>query len=58
MAPKRKPEEAQVQSVARTLRILETLAAEGELGLTELAERVGMHKSTLFRFMRTFSELG
>jgi IclR family KDG regulon transcriptional repressor len=47
-----------VQSVARTLQILEALAAEGELGLTELAARTGVHKSTLFRFMRTFCELG
>jgi DNA-binding IclR family transcriptional regulator len=55
---KRKPGAAQVQSVVRTLDILEALASEGELGLTELAARVGVHKSTLFRFMRTFCELG
>jgi len=58
MAPKRKSGEAQVQSVVRTLIVLESLASEGELGLTELAERVGMHKSTLFRFMRTLCDLG
>jgi len=55
---KRKPEKAKVQSVVRTLGILEVLASEGELGLTELAERVRIHKSTLFRFMGTLCELG
>ncbi len=58
MPTKRKADEPQVQSVVRTLQILEALASEGELGLTELAERVGVHKSTLFRFMRTLCDLG
>jgi IclR family transcriptional regulator, KDG regulon repressor len=53
-----KPDEAQVQSVVRTLQILEALAAAGEMGLTDLAARVGLHKSTLFRFMRTLCDLG
>jgi len=48
----------EVQAVARTLRILEVLAADGELGLTELAARVGVHKSTLYRFMCTLCDLG
>lgn len=55
---RRKPDVGRVQAVGRTLQIMEALATEGELGLTELAERVGLHKSTLFRFMRTFCELG
>jgi IclR family transcriptional regulator, KDG regulon repressor len=55
---RRKSDDVQVQSVARTLQIMETLASNGELGLTDLAERVGLHKSTLFRFMRTFCDLG
>jgi IclR family KDG regulon transcriptional repressor len=58
MPTKRKSDEVQVQSVVRTLRIVEVLASEGELGLTELAAQVGVHKSTLFRFMRTFCDLG
>ena len=53
-----KPDEAQVQSVVRTLQILEALASAGEMGLTELATRVGLHKSTLFRFMRTLCDRG
>lgn len=58
MASKRRVEKGHVQSVSRTLRILEALAAGGELGLTELAGAVGVHKSTLFRFMRTLCERG
>jgi len=58
MPRKRSPDEGQVQSVVRTLQVLEALASDGELGLTELAERVGLHKSTLFRFMRTLCDLG
>jgi IclR family transcriptional regulator, KDG regulon repressor len=55
---RRKLEEGQVQSVVRTLQILEVLASEGDLNLRDLAERVGIHKSTLFRFMRTLCERG
>jgi DNA-binding IclR family transcriptional regulator len=58
MARKPRPDAAQVQSVVRTLHILEVLAADGELGLTALAARVGIHKSTLFRFLRTLCALG
>ena len=56
--PRRKDKPDEVQAVARTLRILEVLAAEGELGLTDLAARVGVHKSTLYRFMCTLCDLG
>lgn len=58
MARKRRAAEAPVQSAVRTLQILEVLAAGGEFGLTELSERVGVHKSTLLRFMRTLCDLG
>ncbi len=56
--PRRGERPDEVQAVARTLRILEVLAAEGELGLTDLAARVGVHKSTLYRFMCTLCDLG
>lgn len=56
--PKRRDKPDEVQAVARTLRILEVLASEGELGLTNLATRVGVHKSTLYRFMCTLCDLG
>ena len=38
-----------VQSVDRAVHILELLAGRGELGITELAARLGVHKSTAFR---------
>lgn len=56
--PRRRDRPDEVQAVARTLRILEVLAAEGELGLTDLAARVGVHKSTLYRFMCTLCDRG
>ncbi len=55
---RRRPDVDRVQAVGRTLQIMEALAAEGELGLTDLSDRVGVHKSTLFRFMRTLCQLG
>jgi len=58
MSARRRPEQGPVQAAVRTLEILEALASAGELGLTELAGRVGVHKSTLFRFMRTLCDRG
>jgi DNA-binding IclR family transcriptional regulator len=46
-----------VQSVERSFRLLETLAAV-ELGLTDLARRVGLPKSTVARLLSTLEELG
>ena len=43
-----------VQSVDRVLDIIEALAEEPEgLGITELANRVGLHKSTAHRLIST-----
>jgi DNA-binding IclR family transcriptional regulator len=42
-----------VQSVDRALSILGFLASDGELGITELAARLGVHKSTAFRLVAT-----
>lgn len=42
-----------VQSVERALTILEILARTGEAGITALAERIGVHKSTAFRLVAT-----
>lgn len=55
---RRKTDGPRVLSVARTFQILEALASAEALGLTELSARVGLHKSTLFRFMGTFCQLG
>ena len=40
-----------VQSVDRALHILEILAQRGELGVTEIAAELGVHKSTASRLM-------
>lgn len=40
-----------VQSVDRAITVLEILARHGEAGVTELAEELGVHKSTAFRLV-------
>lgn len=40
-----------VQSVDRAVRVLELLARRGDLGVTELAAELGVHKSTAFRLV-------
>ena len=40
-----------VQSVDRAIAILELLAARGEAGVTEIAEAIGVHKSTASRLV-------
>ncbi|MBT8159946.1 MULTISPECIES: IclR family transcriptional regulator [Arthrobacter] len=40
-----------VQSVDRALQILEILARQGHAGVSEIAEEMGVHKSTVFRLM-------
>jgi DNA-binding IclR family transcriptional regulator len=42
---------AQVQSVDRALTVLDLLAQRGEVGVTELAAELGVHKSTAFRLV-------
>ncbi len=42
-----------VQSVDRALTILERLARSGEQGVTEIANELGVHKSTAFRLVAT-----
>lgn len=42
-----------VQSVDRALAILELLARDGDLGVTEIALELGVHKSTAFRLVST-----
>lgn len=47
-----------VQSVDRAIEILELLAARGELGITELAAELGVHKSTSFRLASALERRG
>ena len=48
---------AKVQSIDRAFAILDVISAS-DLGITELAERVGMPKSTVARLVKTLVELG
>ena len=52
------PEKSSVQSVDRALTILENLARSGELGVTELAGDLEVHKSTAFRLVATLESHG
>ncbi|MES2094336.1 MAG: IclR family transcriptional regulator [Actinomycetota bacterium] len=47
-----------VQSVDRALVILEMLAAHGDLGVTEMARSLEVHKSTVSRLVGTLEEHG
>jgi DNA-binding IclR family transcriptional regulator len=47
-----------VQSVARALQALELIAEAGELGVTDLGRRLGVHKATASRLAATLAEGG
>ena len=47
-----------VQSVERAVTILEILARLGEGGVTQLAQEIGVHKSTAFRLVSTLEQRG
>lgn len=47
-----------VQSVERALTILEILAAAGEEGVTAIASKIGVHKSTAFRLVSALENAG
>lgn len=47
---------SQVQSVDRALTILDILARHGELGVTEIAASIGVHKSTAFRLISALEQ--
>jgi DNA-binding IclR family transcriptional regulator len=49
---------ASVQSVDRALTVLQLLASDGELGVTEIARRLAVHKSTAFRLVATLESHG
>jgi DNA-binding IclR family transcriptional regulator len=47
-----------LQSVSRALRALELIAEDGELGVSELGRRLGVHKATASRLVSTLAERG
>lgn len=47
-----------VSSVLKVFGILQALGEEREIGITELAQRVMMSKSTVYRFLQTMKSLG
>ncbi|MFD5398179.1 IclR family transcriptional regulator [Streptomyces sp. NPDC127097] len=47
-----------VQSVDRAVTVLEILARHGEVGVTEVAEELGVHKSTAFRLLGVLENRG
>lgn len=49
---------ALVQSVDRAITVLEILAARGEMGVTELADVLGVHKSTVSRLVTALVRRG
>lgn len=52
------PSRPTVQSVERTLDILEALAEMGEAGIAQLSARVGLHASTVHRLLGTLISRG
>jgi DNA-binding IclR family transcriptional regulator len=55
---RRQKSEYNILTVANALRMLEVLAAEGDLGVTELANRLGLHKNNVFRVLATLEQRG
>jgi IclR family transcriptional regulator, KDG regulon repressor len=51
-------EKGQVKSVLRTFTLLECIAQNPHMGISELARETGIAKSTVFRFLQTLKDLG
>jgi len=47
-----------IQTVSNALRLLEAFEGEGELGVSELARRLNLHKNNVFRLLATLEEKG
>ncbi len=47
-----------IQTVRNALRVLEEFRQESELGVTELARRLGLHKNNVFRILATLEQQG
>jgi DNA-binding IclR family transcriptional regulator len=47
-----------IQTVTNALRLLEVFEADEEIGVTELARRLSLHKNNVFRLLATLAEKG
>ena len=56
MSSSKQPES--VSSVLKTFGILEALSTQKDIGISELAQRLMMSKSTVYRFLQTMKTLG
>lgn len=57
--PTREKETYSIQSVENALNVLEALCDEGdEVGISQLSERLGMNKTSVFRLLATFENRG
>lgn len=54
----RNADEGSLRSVNRALRALEVIAEDGEIGVTELGRRLGVHKATASRLAATLADHG
>lgn len=55
---KKKPPYYQIKSLEKAKNILELLAVEGELFVSEIGKKLGMHRSHAHRFLATLRSLG
>ncbi len=51
-------EELKVTAVERTMLILETIAKNNQITLSDISKKTDLHKSTVFRFLNTLESLG
>ncbi len=51
-------EQASVQSVERTFRLIELLSEQKEMSIKALSDASGLHKATVFRLLNTLAALG
>ncbi|WP_207592324.1 IclR family transcriptional regulator domain-containing protein [Halomontanus rarus] len=52
------PPKHHVKSVSKTFEILEVMERSGELGVTELSQRTGIAKSSVYKYLDTLRHLG
>lgn len=55
---KKQKSEYAIQAVGNALQVLEAFGQEDELGVTDLAQRLGLHKNNVFRLLATLEQGG